>query len=160
MTDCQFPVENIIDVTPFKMSLDVDQCEVESHRICEIPVSGPGLANRLVMITGIAVPALDTGDSDTTFRGDVYVKTDYIVNPPDQWLNIVDNNAALLQATSATLASIVNESEGESLFAVDEVSTQRNTDGRIQVNLRVAMQGDVTLARIAYQANILIRKAA
>jgi hypothetical protein len=54
----------------------------------------------------------------------------------------------------AALASIVNESEGESLFAVDQVSTQRNTDGRIQVNIRAAIQGDVSLARISYQANI------
>jgi hypothetical protein len=164
MNGCQFPSENLIGES-FKISLDVDQCEVESHTFCEIPVSGPGLANTLVIITGIAVPAADTDigtgniEVDTTCRGDIYVKTDYIVNPPDPWLNIVDGNQTLLHATYVTLASIVNESEGKFLFAVDEVFTQRNTDGRIQVIMRTAIRGDATLARIAYQASILIRKA-
>ena len=156
MGSCHFTDERIIGPN-FKIPLDVDQCDVESHRFCEIPVMGPGVANRLVIITGIAVVAADTPDP-RTFRGDVYIKTDYIVNPPDQWLGIVNGNATLLQTTYAALADINNESEGESLFAVDEASTQRNTDGRIQVNLRLAAQGDVALMRVSYQACILIRR--
>jgi hypothetical protein len=159
MGGCLFPVETIISTQNFKLSLDVDQCEVESHRFCEITVSGPGRANRLVIITGIAVPAADTNSPDPLFRGDIFVKTDFIITPPDEFLNIVDGNQNLLQATYVTLADINNESEGSFIFAVDEASTQRNVDGRIQVNIRAAMQGDVTLARVAYQASILFHKA-
>lgn len=158
MGNCEFAIENILNVQNFQLVLDVDQCGAESHRFCEIPVSGPGKANRLAIITGIAVPALDTSDPDVSYKGDIYIKTDYIVNSPDRWLNIVNGNTSLLQATTATLANIFDESEGPSLFAVDEVAAQRNTDGRIQINLRVAIQGDVTLSRIAYQANVLIFK--
>ena len=158
MGGCLFPDEVLVG-TNFKISLDVDQCEVESHRFCEVPVSGPGLVNRLVTITGIAVPAADTQTFDDTFRGDIFVKTDFILNPPDQWLNIVDGNTDLLQVTYVALADINNEAEGNFIFAVDETSTQRNVDGRIQVNIRAAVQGNVTLARVAYQANILFHKA-
>lgn len=158
MGGCQFPTEYVIGQN-FKRSLDVDQCEVESHRFCEIPVSGPGRANLLVIITGIAVPASDTPDKDPTYSGDIYVKTDYIVNAPDEWQDIVDGNKNLLQATYVTPASILNESEGEFIFAVNNVSTQRNSDGRIQINIAAVLHGDVTLARVAYQASILIHRA-
>jgi hypothetical protein len=154
MSDCKFPTAIAVG-DGFKISLDVDQCEVESHTFCEIPVSGPGLANRLVTITGIAVPAADT--TDDSAGGDIYIKTDYIVNSPDQWLNIVDGNTSLLQATTATLASIAVD-EGEFILAIDEIAAQRNTDGRIQINIRAGIQGDSTLHRISYQANILISK--
>src|SRR5215831_6071270 len=178
MNGCQFPQENVIG-TGFRLTLDVDQCEVESHRYCEIPVAGPGLANTLVMITGIAVPAADVGrnEAETTVlcQGDIWIKTDYIVRSPDQWQHIANDpktgqpNEFLLQATNVTLATIFNEQgtnialiepeEGEFTFAVNDVVAQVNTDGRVQIWIRAAAQGDVTLARIAYHANILIRKA-
>jgi hypothetical protein len=161
MGGCKFLTEHEVGQN-FQIFLDVDHCEVESHRFCEIPVSGPGRANLLVIITGIAVPFADAITPDNqgnpTYSGEIYVKTDYIVNPPDEWKNIVEDNKDLLQATYVTPVSILNEEEGEFLFAVDEASTHRKSEGPIEIKITALLRGNVILARVAYQASILIHR--
>jgi len=68
-------------VSDFKKELDTDTGGVESHRFLESPISGPGSANRLITITGIAVPDADISDgrkpaSELNY-GDIFIKTDY-----------------------------------------------------------------------------------
>lgn len=147
---------------------------VESHRFLEIPVSGPGKANRLVTITGIAIPEADESDGTKDNKkplvhGDIFIKTDYRLKDADRWQGIVDDNKDLLAATYVSLASITYDDEEDitnplpaSAFtaAVDSVDTTVDTDdGRIWVHVVVGLQGDTTIHRIAYQANILVQKA-
>ncbi len=147
---------------------------VNSHHFCEIPVIGPGRANRLVMITGIAICGTkDIGgldvDRDDIVSDDVFITTDYHLDKNDNWLGIVDGqDKALLAATYVSLAAVAADDEDffpstptGFLMALNSVETSVNEeDARsVQIHLTVGLQGDSTLAQIAYQANILIQKA-
>ncbi|MGA7124923.1 MAG: hypothetical protein WBZ19_01345, partial [Chthoniobacterales bacterium] len=68
----------------FSIVVDALAGGVVSHRFLEIPISGPGKANRLVTITGVAVPDADQSEGDPTgdpkeplVHGDIVIKTDY-----------------------------------------------------------------------------------
>lgn len=154
---CQL-LEEEYDMSDFKQVLDTDLDEVWSHRFCEMPVLGPGLANRLVTITGIALSRVDADQTDIAF-GDIYIKTDYRIRDQDHYKGIVDGNTSLLAATYVSLTSIASDDSTEVTFAVNTVSTSVDTVGRIQLHIQAALQGDATLSSIAYQANILIQKA-
>ena len=156
----------------FPKTVDTDTGGVVSHRFLEIPISGPGTANRLVTITGVAVPDADEQDgtldpSEPLIHGDIFIKTDYRLTDTDKWQGIVDGNTTLLAATYVSLASITYDDEEPSIVqnptftaAVDSVETIVDTDGRIQVHVVVGLQGDTTIHRISYQTNILVQKAA
>lgn len=150
-------------MSDFKKELDTDTGGVESHRFLEIPISGPGSANRLITITGIAVPDADISDgrkpaSELNY-GDIFIKTDYRLKDTDKWLGIVDGNTTLQAATYASLASITfDDALDADTVAVDSVDTTVDTDGRIRVHVLVALQGDMTIHRISYHANILVQK--
>jgi len=137
---------------------------VESHRFLEIPISGPGSANTLVTITGVAIPNADmesgTDDPAKLIQGDIFIKTDYQLKESDQFLQA---------ATYASLASVTYD-DGEPgdpnnpvpapafTAAVDSIDTTV-VDNRVQVHLVVGIQGDTTIHRISYQANVLLKKA-
>lgn len=75
---------------------------------------------------------------------------------------------ALLAATYASLATIAADDDDAPgtpsgfLLALNDIKTRVNEeDARsVQIHLTVGLQGDSTLAQIAYQANILIEKVA
>ncbi len=147
---------------------------VNSHHFCEIPVTGPGRANRLVMITGIAIcgtkdaKGLDVNRDDIV-SDEVFITTEYHLGKNDNWLGLVkDQDMALLAATYASLAAIAADDDDAPgtpsgfLLALNDIKTRVNEeDARsVQIHLTVGLQGDSTLAQIAYQANILIEKVA
>lgn len=149
------------------ITVDTDTGGVVSHRFLEIPISGPGKANRLVTITGVALPGADDlgGNPSPLDHGDIYIKTDYRLNPGDQWKGIANGNQELLAATYVSLASITFDDEEPAIdfapaftAAVDSVDTSVDTDGRIQVHVVFGLQGDTTINRVSYQANILVQK--
>jgi hypothetical protein len=158
------------DFPPFPITVDAltggdpHTGGVESHRFLEIPISGPGSANTLVTITGVAIPNADiessgADDLKNLIHGDIFIKTDYQLKESDQFLQA---------ATYASLASITfddNEGDPTNPFpapaftaAVDSIETTV-FDNRIQVHLVVGIQGDTTINRISYQANVLLKKA-
>ena len=161
----------------FSIVVDALAGGVVSHRFLEIPISGPGKANRLVTITGVAVPDADQSEGDPTgdpkeplVHGDIVIKTDYRLGDADQWEGILDGNQTLLAATYVSLASITYDDEEDITnplsapaftAAVDSVDTtvDVNDGNRIQVHLVVGLQGDTTIHRISYQTNILLQKA-
>ena len=75
---------------------------------------------------------------------------------------------ALLAATYASLATIAADDDDAPgtpsgfLLALNDIKTRVNEeDARsVQIHLTVGLQGESTLAQIAYQANILIEKVA
>lgn len=159
----------------FPKTVDALTGGVVSHRFLEIPISGPGTANRLVTITGVAVPDADQSDGNPTgdpkeplIHGDVYIITDYQLRDSDQWQKIFDENTTLLAATYVSLASITYDDEEDIAnplsapaftAAIDSVDTTVYVDNRIQIHLVVGLQGDTTIHRVSYQANILLRRA-
>jgi hypothetical protein len=160
--------------------------QVVDYHWCEMPVSGPGTANTLVMITGIALSGAED-DDDTldvnnydVFRGSVSIYTNYWLKPTDRWYQIAPDpldpngalNTRLLEATFVSLASITQDDAGDIpivedpaptgfTFGLDSVSSvvDQDDNGRIRIDLRVGLQGDATLLRISYQASILVQKA-
>jgi|ERR1700730_7102393 len=144
----------------FKRVLDTDTGGVESHHFCEVPVSGPGTANRLVTITGVAISDVDTGDeTDHDMSGDIFIKTDYRLKDQDKYKDIVNGNKTLLAATYVSLASIAADDSTDVTYAVNRVFTDVDSANRIQIHIQADLHGDVTLSRISYQTNILLQKA-
>ena len=160
-------------MSDFEIVLDTDTGGVVSHRFLEIPISGPGKANRLVTITGIAIPNADYNShlDEPVAHGDIFIHTDYQLKALDAVDGLVDGNRGLLAATYASLASIsyvAEEGIGDPTSApaftaaVDSVAAGIDKDRRIVVHLVVGVQGKpsfTTIHRISYQANILIQKA-
>jgi len=159
-------------MSDFTKVVDTDFGSVESHRFLEIPIFGPGKANRLVTITGVAIPEADEQDGvpansevEPLIHGDIFIKTDYRLKDSDNWEGIVHGNKALLAATYVSLASITYDDEEPFnpapgfTAAIDSVETTVDTDGRILIHLVVGLQGDTTIHRVSYQANILLQKA-
>ena len=149
-------------MSDFKIVIDADIEGVESHRFLETPISGPGKANRLVTITGIAIPNADFFGQPLA-HGDIFILTEYRIKDLGEFEGIVDGNKALLAATYASLASISYGGDSYAdpppsfTAAVDSVDT-RVADGRIVVHLVVGLQGVTSIHRISYQANVLVRK--
>jgi hypothetical protein len=162
-----------VSLHPFQVSLRADDGDVNSHQFCEIPVAGPGRANRLVVITGLAICGTkDIGGLDVVqddiVSADVFITTDYHLDKRDNWLGIVDGqDMSLLAATYVSLACIASDNEDAPgtpdgcLMAINDVKTRINEeDARsVLIHLKVGLQGDSTLGQISYQANILIQKA-
>jgi hypothetical protein len=138
--------------------LDTDIGEVRSHRFMEIPVVGPGTANRLVAITGIAVVDVDSIDETLSPFG-IYIKTDYRLRDADEYLGIVNNNTDLIAATYVALAGIAADDSTEVVLGVDAVETRIDTNRRVQIHVTASLLGDATCNTVAYQANILIKRA-
>jgi hypothetical protein len=154
------------NIPQFPITVDALTGGVESHRFLEIPISGPGTANTLVTITGVAIPAADEqsgtqDEKEPLIHGDIYITTDYRLKDSDKFLPPA--------ATYVSLASITyDDEEGTPLSipapaftaAIDSIDTTVNTDdNRIQVHLVVGIQGDTTINRISYQVNALLQKA-
>lgn len=165
-------VDNMADK---KLILDTDNLDIESERFIEVPIKGPGEANRLVVLNGIALSGVidnentnaDTLDSISTSpeHWTVLIHTKYRLTDADRWQNIVNGNTELLQATWVSLCGVAADEEGgafESLgfiAALDSVSASINSTNRVRLLIRAGLQGDCTIMKIAYQVNFIIRKA-
>lgn len=153
-----------------KLVLDTDNLDIESERFIEVPIKGPGDANRLVVLNGIALSG--TEDDTTTLDSNagvpqhwnVLIHTKYRLADADRWQNIVDRNADLLQATWVSLCAIKADEAGGTaswgfLLALDSVTASIDSTNRVRLQIRAGLQGDSTIMKIAYQVNFLIKKA-
>ena len=141
-----------------KQILDTDTGDVHSHRFMEMPITGPGSANTLVCITGIAVSGKDFVD-EVLVPFDIYIATDYRLHDQDQFKNIVDGNTDLIAATYVALASVAADDDTDVVYGVDQVETRIDSNRRVQIHVTASLLGDATFNELAYQANILVRKA-
>lgn len=140
----------------------VSSGDVSSHHVCEIPVVGPGKANRLVIITGLANCSAGEGkgldvDQDDIATTDVQITTEYRLGPDDEWLG----SAAYVSLATVTADDLDFPGTPTGfIFALNEVTAQIDEqDGRsVVIHIDVALQGDSTLKQIAYQANGLLQK--
>jgi len=164
MGDCDFAftlLRTFQDVGGFQIRLDTDQCGVESHRFCEFPIEGPDGANRLVIVTGVAVVAvdLDWSDEPRVALGDVWIKTDYVVRPNDQYItDIIEGKTQLRQTTYVALASIGGDDFPDAVtLGIDFATADIDSARRLQLHVRV--RASDPLYRVSYQTSFLIRKA-
>ena len=81
-----------------KLNLDTDTLDLESERFIEIPIKGPGDANRLVVLNGIAISGADGSGLDTPDQNpmhwDVLIQTKYRLAEADRWSGIVEGNTS------------------------------------------------------------------
>jgi hypothetical protein len=143
--------------------LDGDYKQIGSERFIEVPLSGPGDANSLVMLNGIAFTGSDDpGRGLDRIEGDshwaVFIDTKYRLADADPWPNIVNGSTTLLQATWVSLCAITADEEGGFVTALESATADWNSNKRIKLEIHAAVQGDCTILKIAYQVNFLIRK--
>lgn len=139
--------------------------QVTEPRFVEVPIAGPGTANTLVVITGLANPGYADVDTDTLTFGEVTIKTQYLLGPGDTYLGIVDNNSQLLAASLVSLTHMAiddDELSGPTGFtvAVDTVDTSIGSDNRVWLKVGIALQGETDLLQFSYQASVVLQKAA
>ena len=146
--------------------LDSDYRQIESERYIEVPIKGPGEANRLVILNGLAISGADdpTGfglDTATqnVFHRTVFINTKYRLADADRWQQIVNGNTDLLQASWLSLCAITADEEGGFVVALDAVTATINANHRLQLEICAGLQGDSTILKVAYQVNFLIKKA-
>jgi hypothetical protein len=137
-----------------------DGQQVANGKHIEVAVDGPGDANRLVIFTGTAlVNVVSDNDDDDIKRGVARVRLDY---PLTKTVHFIQS------ATNASLASIFNKDDDDQLYAVDCVQTdpedidpaQPQLGQELVVKAALAIEGgdgDTGIARMAYQANVLLQ---
>ena len=107
---------------------------VNSHHFCEIPVIGPGRANRLVMITGIAIcgtkdtKGLDVNRDDIV-SDEVFITTEYHLGKNDNWLGLVKDQdmfvaSALLSCSAFSAADPTGMSPSSKRLCVPNVTAR------------------------------------
>jgi hypothetical protein len=124
----------------------------------EIPIAGPGSANTLVCVSGIAVSGADS-QSEFLVPFEIFIKTDYRLHDADEFKGIVNSNSELLAATYATLAGIAADDSTDVAYGVDSIETTIDANRRVQIHVVASLLGDATVNEVAYQANIIIKKA-
>ncbi|MFN0038538.1 MAG: hypothetical protein ACKVP2_03405 [Burkholderiales bacterium] len=115
-----------------------DYCGAIECKKLEIDVHGPGQANRLIMLSGTALPrfvAKKDRDHGRTFYGAISGKrteltratyvlyTSYVFSDLTKWANIYHGNTDLIQSTYVTLASIGNGAEDRFQVSLEAVKT-------------------------------------
>ena len=136
------------------VELAADDGEVDSARVLEIPINGPREANRLVIITGIAVPSLDTDDrlyTRETIHIEFRIETGYKIAEQDSFL---DGSAYVC------LSSIQRDGDTEYRIAVEAAKVDLATSKVVRLIAFGAVGGDTALNKIGFQLNLLIRSGA
>ena len=125
---------------------------VASAHHLEIPIVGPGRANLLVVIDGIAIPDLATdealGTEDTT-KVDFLIDTDFKLRDDDK---LIDGSAYV------TLSSIDADDSTDFLLALDNTEVKVRISNVVQLKASGAVGGDTGLHRIGYQVNLLVMR--
>jgi hypothetical protein len=156
------------------LSTEGGKLEITRLRQIETPIQGPGQANTLLILTGIA-----NLDASPQITGDLHLMhdeagpvTEVMVNiitnydlleHSQTYLNIINGNTALLCATYVTLS--YTDAEYEFALFVDSISTDINPDDhRIQIHCLLrwnesAVNLGVDMIRVTYQTNALLHTA-
>jgi hypothetical protein len=174
-------------MSDFDITVDTDY--IANWSAMEVPISGPGDANILLVLTGTAIFGLDVDDGslatdirpplridlhpgagagdDRPFHGQLLVRTGYLVVPPDRYLN-VGGDGTIQQTTHLTLARIEGDDSSGTTTAVDAGDTYVDDRygrtnpvaiGEVVVRMQLGVQGDCTLDGVAYQVHLLLHKA-
>ncbi len=146
-----------------KLNLDTDTDDILDERFIEVPITGPGEANRLVVLNGIALSGKDGSGLDTpdqrSQHWDVFIQTKYRLAEADRWLGIVEGNTELLHATWLSLCAITADEEGGFTIGLETVTASINSTNRVRLHIYAGLQGDSTLLKISYQVNFLLKKS-
>jgi hypothetical protein len=174
-------------MSDFDITVDTDY--IANWGAMELPISGPGDANVLLILTGTAFFGLDVDDDSLTtdvkpplridlhpsggagddrpFRGQLLVRTGYLVVQPDRYLD-VGGDGLIQQTTHLTLAHIEGDDSSGTTTAVDAgdtyvdnryARTNPSAVGEVVVRMQLGVQGDCTLDAVAYQVHLLLHKA-
>ena len=158
-----------MDVSIYKFDTDMDEL-FSGPGTLEIPVSGPGRANTLVIISGICNSGkIDESTTQTSIDVDVldseivrptgYIFTNYSLGPQDEYLDIVDENKEPKYAAFIALTGIAADDDTDVVFAFDRVWPPKiGQGGRVIVRFDLGLNGDVTITRFSYHICLLIRK--
>jgi hypothetical protein len=164
-TSIQLDATNPGEVTSLGLSPDLP---------FEIPLSGCTRAamngtsgkpaNLLVILSGVAIPMVENPEpQDDTHDGDVFVTTQYVTHPGDEFV---------WHTGFASLATVDGDAPGDllggapnernfKLLAVDQVVFPMSDQSvpRVRFTLPLAAHGDSTFDRISYQLHLLIYRA-
>jgi hypothetical protein len=138
------------------VELAADMGDVVSARYLEIPIKGPGQANNLVVIDGIAVPDLDTNEKFglenpvPPVRVNFFIDTNYKLGDDD---SLIDHSAYVC------LSSINADDSTEFRLALDGTDVKVRTSKVVQLIAFGGVGGDTGLMRIGFQVNLLVRKS-
>jgi hypothetical protein len=136
--------------TSIEISADLNQVASAHH--LEIPIIGPGRANLLVIVDGIAIPDVATdeyiGSEDST-PFDYFIQTDYKLKDDDV---IIDSSAYV------TLSSIDADDSTNFLIALDVAEVLVKTTNVIWLHISGGFEGDTGLHRIGYQVNLVVSR--
>lgn len=126
--------------------------QVASARHLEIPIGGPGRANLLVVVDGVAVPDLATdeqlGTEDAT-AVEFFIDTDY---------KLRDDDVLLDSSAYVTLASIDADDSTAFRLALDATEVVVRTSKVVQLHVSGGVGGDTGLHRIGYQVNLVVMR--
>ena len=130
------------------ITLSADLGDIGSLGRIDIPVQGPGGANLLVMLNGITLSGVDV-DWNAEVPLSFLIETDFKLG-----------NGDVLRASTGyvCLASIGADDNKPMEVALDQVTVIQRTSDVIALLLQGAILGDTTIFRIAYQANLLIKR--
>jgi hypothetical protein len=125
---------------------------VASARHLEVPITGPGRANLLVIANGIAIFDIETdealGTEDLT-AFDFLIDTDF---------KLKDNDALLDSSAYACLSAIQADDSTDFRVALDSTEVKVRTSNVIQLKVSGEFEGDTGIHRIGYQVNLVISR--
>lgn len=152
MANCDFSLKSNLVGEGLKnsLTLDTDRCDVESHRIVEVPVRGPDPATTLAIVSGIAVAKIDAPDGRGAVPLELFILTDYKL----------DNRSQFVDAAAYAWLSDISDDEFKYFTAarIDAVEVHANVDGRVQIHVMASIENDMSLGRIGYQVFVLSSK--
>ena len=92
MANCNFDlkVRQIQEDSNRSFTLDTDRCDVESHRVIEVPLRGPDPATTLAIVSGIAVAHVDIFNPSPPRQElgfELFILTDYKLDAREQFVD-------------------------------------------------------------------------
>jgi hypothetical protein len=137
--------------TFIEISADLDQVASAHH--LEIPIVGPGRANLLVVVDGIAIPDVATDEfigTEASTPFDYFIQTDY---------KLKDDDLLLDSSAYVTLSSIDADDSTNFLIAMDTTEVLVRTTRVIWLHVHGGFEGDTGLHRIGYQVNLVVSRS-
>ncbi len=136
------------------IGLSFDNGEVGSGRFLEIPIKGPGSANLLVMIDGLAISPID-GTPFNAFSDDAefHIATNYRLRDQDEMLDA---------SAYACLAEVQADDEPDTgsnfSLTISGTGVVVATTRVIQLQVSAQLAGDTALMRIGYRLNVVLHR--
>ncbi len=128
----------------------------DNVEVLEVGVNGPGNANRLFIVCGVALINFN-GTGDDWHRDNVtFLVPEEGTGSNLAPLNVGSFDDSVVVAFPATIQSTDGETIG---WGVDTVDSVVDANGHVEVNARVVVRNDdATFIRMGFQVNILSHK--